>query len=157
MRLLHLLVPPPLVRSAALLLASLCLLTAPAAAQGTAAAPLEPFAIEYYYKTRWGAADEFWRLFEKNHLPILQHEKARGRILDIRVTTPVNHGTEDGRWDFRVTLVYRDVVAAHESDPAQAAWIRERYPDQETFQREEQRRFELLLAHWDLPVRTRVP
>ena len=140
-----------------LLLATLVLPTGTAAAQATAAAPSEPFTIEFYYKTRWGAADEFWRLFEKNHLPILQHEKARGRILDIRVTTPVNHGTEDGRWDFRVTLMYRDVVAAHETDPAQAAWIKERYPDQETFQREEQRRFELLLAHWDLPVRTRVP
>lgn len=145
-----------LLRSTAVLLASLVLPAGPAAAQGTAAAA-EPFTIEFYYKTRWGAADEFWRLFEKNHLPILQHEKARGRILDIRVTTPVNHGTEDGRWDFRVTLVYRDVVAAHETDPAQAAWVRERYPDQETFQQEEQRRFELLLAHWDLPVRTRVP
>lgn len=145
-----------LLRSTAVLLASLVLPAGPATAQGTTA-PAEPFTIEFYYRTRWGAADEFWRLFEKNHLPILQHEKARGRILDIRVTTPVNHGTEDGRWDFRVTLVYRDVVAAHETDPAQAAWIKERYPDQETFQQEEQRRFELLLAHWDLPVRTRVP
>jgi hypothetical protein len=26
------------------------------------------------------------------------------------------------------------------------------YPDQETFIREEQRRFEILAAHWDLPV-----
>jgi hypothetical protein len=27
------------------------------------------------------------------------------------------------------------------------------YPDQDTFQREEQRRFEILDAHWDLPVK----
>jgi len=26
------------------------------------------------------------------------------------------------------------------------------YPDQETFKKEEQRRFEILLAHWDVPV-----
>jgi hypothetical protein len=27
------------------------------------------------------------------------------------------------------------------------------WPDQETYQREEQRRFEILDAHWDLPVK----
>ena len=26
------------------------------------------------------------------------------------------------------------------------------FPDQDTFKREEQRRFEILLAHWDLPI-----
>jgi hypothetical protein len=26
------------------------------------------------------------------------------------------------------------------------------FPDQETYRREEQRRFEILLAHWDLPL-----
>jgi hypothetical protein len=30
--------------------------------------------------------------------------------------------------------------------------IRQLWPDQATFTREEQRRFEILLAHWDLPV-----
>jgi hypothetical protein len=28
------------------------------------------------------------------------------------------------------------------------------YPDQDSFQREEQHRFEILEAHWDLPVKT---
>ena len=26
------------------------------------------------------------------------------------------------------------------------------YPDQETFKKEEARRFEILLAHWDVPI-----
>jgi hypothetical protein len=26
------------------------------------------------------------------------------------------------------------------------------YPDQETFRREERRRFEILQAHWDVPI-----
>jgi len=140
---------------ASIRLLTLLTLACPALATGQTSTAAEPFAIEFYYKTRWGAAEEFWQLFEKNHLPILEHEKAAGRILSIQVTTPVNHGTEDGRWDYRVTLVYRDVAAAHATDPAQAAWVRQRWPDQETFRREEQRRFELLLAHWDLPVRSR--
>lgn len=136
-------------------LLALLTLAGPALATGQAGPATEPFAVEYYYTVRWGGAAEFWRLFEKNHLPILEHEQALGRILSIEVTTPVNHGTEDGRWDYRVTLVYRDVTAAHSSDPARAEWVRQRWPDQETFLREEQRRFELLQAHWDLPVRSR--
>jgi hypothetical protein len=29
---------------------------------------------------------------------------------------------------------------------------RQLWPDQDTYKKEEQRRFEILLAHWDLPV-----
>ncbi|MGZ5426660.1 MAG: hypothetical protein ACXWE1_05585, partial [Thermoanaerobaculia bacterium] len=31
-----------------------------------------PFVVEYYYKAKWGFADEFARLFRKNHLPVLK-------------------------------------------------------------------------------------
>jgi hypothetical protein len=30
--------------------------------------------------------------------------------------------------------------------------IKQLWPDQATYEREEQRRFEILLAHWDVPV-----
>ncbi len=36
----------------------------------------------------------------------------------------------------------------------EAALQKKMYSDQETFQREEQRRFEILNAHWDLPVKS---
>jgi hypothetical protein len=38
------------------------------------------------------------------------------------------------------------------ANPQEESWITQLFPDQETFKREEQRRFEILLAHWDLPV-----
>jgi hypothetical protein len=41
---------------------------------------------------------------------------------------------------------------ANEPDPEEAALIKQLFPDQETFKKEEQRRFEILDAHWDLPV-----
>ena len=120
-----------------------------------AAAPLrtadEPFVIEYYYKVRWGHQEEFLALFRKNHLPILEKEKAMGRILDIRAVAPRYHGTEESRWDYRVTIVFRDVAAAY-SPGLNDAERRQLYPDQATFAREEQRRFEILEAHWDVPV-----
>ena len=31
----------------------------------------EPFVADYYYKAKWGYADEFIRLFKKNHFPVL--------------------------------------------------------------------------------------
>ncbi len=136
-------------RATAFLLAGLTTVVPALAAQAPAK---DPFTMEFYYKTRWGAAEEFWALFTKNHLPILKREVERGRILEIKVAAPVNHGTEEGRWDYRVTLVYRDVIAAHDTDPTLAAWLAQRFPDQDRYRKEEQRRFELLLAHWDLPV-----
>ena len=38
-----------------------------------------PYVVEYYYKARWGYADEFIRLFKKNHYPILKKEMAANR------------------------------------------------------------------------------
>lgn len=111
----------------------------------------EPFAAEYYYKTKWGYADEFIRLFKKNHFPILQKQVESGRILKVTAVEPRYHATEDGRWDYRVTIVFRNASVANDSSGEEAI-IKRLYPDQETFRREEQRRFEILLAHWDVPI-----
>jgi hypothetical protein len=121
-----------------------------AAAQAPPAGASTPFVVEYYYKARWGFADEFIRLFKKNHHPVLQRQKELGNILEIRAEAPRFHGTEDGRWDYRITLVWKNAAAPHEAFPE--AELRRLFPDQETFKREEQRRFEILAAHWDLPI-----
>jgi hypothetical protein len=60
-----------------------------------------PYVLESYYKTRWGQANEFIRLFKKNHLPVLKKLAADGRILKISAVKPRYHATEDGRWDYR--------------------------------------------------------
>jgi hypothetical protein len=112
----------------------------------------QPYTMEYYYKTQWGRQQEFLQLFLKNHFPLLQKERESGRILSIKIETPANHMTEDSRWDYRVTLVFRNSAIATSSNPDEPALIRQLWPDQATYTREEQRRFEILLAHWDLPV-----
>jgi hypothetical protein len=112
----------------------------------------KPFAVEYYYKARWGHFDEFVKLFRKNHWPLLKRQKEQGRILEVRADVPRYHATEDGRWDYRVTIVWRDLATAHEEWPDRERVTRELYADQKAFEAEEQRRFEILLAHWDLPV-----
>ena len=119
-------------------------------AQGTNAE--KPFVVEYYYKAKWGHAEEFLTLFRKNHYPVLKKEVELGRMLRVYGMTPVYHTTEDGRWDYRITIVYKNAAVAHDNFDS-AALIRQMYPDQETYKKEEQRRFEILDAHWDLPVK----
>ena len=121
-----------------------------AAAQAPPAGASTPFVVEYYYTARWGFADEFIRLFKKNHYPVLKRRMEQGDILEIAGEAPRFHGTEDGRWDYRVTIVWKNAAVLHETVPE--AELRRLYPDQETFRREEQRRFEILAAHWDVPV-----
>ncbi len=120
--------------------------------QATSASQDKPFVIEYYYKAKWGHADEFLTLFKKNHLPLLKKQVEMGRMLRVSVVQPVYHTTEDGRWDFRVTIVYKNAAIAHDSFDS-GSLIRQLYPDQENYRKEEQRRFEILDAHWDLPIK----
>jgi hypothetical protein len=140
--------------SKALLALSLSLFTLPVLAQGAPpqGAANQPYTMEYYYRVHWGHQQEFLQLFLKNHYPLLQKEVEGGRILSVKIETPANHMTEDSRWDYRVTLTFRNSTLATTANPDEPALIRQLWPDQQTFAREEQRRFEILLAHWDLPV-----
>ena len=112
----------------------------------------KPFVVEYYYKTKWGYTDEFLRLFKKNHYPILKKQIEMGRMTKVWMDAPRYHTTEDGRWDYRVTIVFKNATVANESFDEDAL-KRQLFPDQATYTGEEQRRFEILEAHWDLPVR----
>src|SRR5690348_12983191 len=112
----------------------------------------QPYVIEYYYKAKWGHAEEFLALFKKNHYPLLKKEMELGRILKVTMTAPRYHATEDGRWDYRVTIVFKNAAIANDNFDS-GSLIKQLYPDQGTYQKEEQRRFEILDAHWDLPIK----
>jgi len=120
-------------------------------AQAAGKAQDKPYVIEYYYKAKWGFADEFIRLFKKNHYPVLKKQIELGRILQVTGTAPRFHNTEEGRWDYRITIVFKNAQTAFEDFDSEPI-TKELYPDQETFKKEEQHRFEILLAHWDLPI-----
>src|SRR5512142_1520784 len=84
-----------------------------------------PFVAEYYYKARWSDTDEFIRLFKKNHLPVLKKQIETRRILRVSAVKPRYHATEDGRWDYRVTIVFKDVAAAaHDASGEEVRWRR---------------------------------
>jgi hypothetical protein len=114
----------------------------------------DPITVLYFYRTRWGAHDEFVELFERNHWPILRQQLADGRFLDVRRYQPRFHGDGRADWDVLVSITYRDWAAmeAH-TDAAIAARL---FPDRERYREEERRRFELLEAHWDVPLEERL-
>jgi hypothetical protein len=143
-----------------ILIALLLLVAAqPLFAQGSPARASadQPYAVEYYYKTQWGHQQEFLQLFLKNHYPLLQKLVESGSVISVKIEQPANHMTEDARWDFRVTIRFKNSTLATTDNPDEARLIKQLWPDQATYQREEQRRFEILLAHWDLPVTDLTP
>jgi hypothetical protein len=129
-------------------LVSTCLLLIPTHA--LAKDKSAPFITEAYYRIEWGGFDEFMELFKQNHYPILARLKKEGHIESIIASFPVNHASEESRWDFRLTLVIPDTDAFA---GAMAGIIKELYPDSEKLARDERRRFSLLTAHTDIVVR----
>jgi hypothetical protein len=103
----------------------------------------------YFYTVKWGFQDEFLDLFQKNHYPVLKARMDAGYYASIRTYTPRYHGDGRADWTFAVELVAREGAP---NVPSEEEVIRKLYPDEVTFRREEQRRFELLEAHWDTPL-----
>jgi len=112
-----------------------------------------PVTVLYFYKTRWGAHDQFVELFERNHLPVLEAQLEAGRLLEVRRYVPRFHGDGRADWDVLVTITYRDWAALE--DHSEAAIAERLFPDQKRYREEERRRFELLEAHWDVPLEAR--
>lgn len=111
----------------------------------------EPVTVAYYYKVKWGYQEEFLELFKKNHYPVLAEQIQSGRLLAVEAFTPRFHGEGRADWTFVTILVFKNWSIMQDSSEEQEI-IRRLFPDQESFRKEEQRRFELLEAHWDVPL-----
>lgn len=120
-----------------------------------AAAPDLSTTVEYYYRIKWGSIGEFVELYEKNHAPLLEEAKKAGFIVSMKTEYPFTHMAGGVRWDMRVTIKFRDAVAAI-NDPAwESLWseaTKRLYKDRKKFDAEEKRRFSLLEDHWDVIV-----
>lgn len=146
-------------------LAGICLLTAvttivaPATLE-TATTPAQapaqqsataPKTVWYFYRVKWGFQDEFQALFTRNHLPVLREEMKTGRIVSVKTYVPSYHGDGRADWTFAVQIVFKD-VAAFVAPSGEEAIQKKLFPDLEKFRKEELRRFEILDAHWDVPL-----
>jgi uncharacterized protein CbrC (UPF0167 family) len=130
-----------------LLLSSVGHAQAPAAQSGSTGQKT----VWYFYRVKWGFQDEFQRLFARNHLPVLREEMKAGRIAGVKTFVPSYHGDGRADWTFAVQIVFKDVAAF--VGPSGEEEIQKRlFPNHDQFLKEEQRRFEILDAHWDVPL-----
>ncbi len=128
------------------------LLAAAVLAGPSADAAAKPVTAAYYYKVRWGFQQEFERLFFANHYPLLKAQTAAGRMKDVEVFKPTYHGDGHADWTFLVVITYSNWAAFQGVLGEEKELIKKLYPDQEKYEKEEQRRFEILEAHWDVPL-----
>jgi len=124
------------------------------ARQGTAGASAsssdKPYMVEWVYKVKWGYADEFWQLFKKYQIATLNREKELGYVTSYAVYRPGNHTGEDSRWEYRIVITYKNISSSVHGSEVE----KQLFPDQATMKREENRRWELTEAHYDLPIHT---
>src|SRR6188474_1080255 len=109
------------------------------------------FTIENYYKVKWGFADEFINLWKVNHYPLLKKAVDKGDIISVEAEKPKLHSGEDTRFDFKVTIVFKNEKLAFDPNLTKQ-YEKQLYPDLEKLKKDEQHRFELLIAHWDVMI-----
>lgn len=119
-------------------------------ASGSPADVAKPETVEWVYRIRYGFHDEWFRLFRKYQLAILEKQKQLGYVKNYTVWAPGLHTSEDSRWDYRIVITR----SSHDAPPGQseADLARQLFPDQDAFHRDESRRWELTVNHWDLPI-----
>ncbi|HEY7502370.1 MAG TPA: hypothetical protein VH740_27865 [Vicinamibacterales bacterium] len=136
--------------AATLVLTSVLLASLTARAQAPLAqAAGEPKTTWFFYTVKWGFQDEFLDLFQRNHYPVLKAREKAGYYRSVRTFVPEFHGDGRADWTFAVELV---VAPNPPTSPTADEIIAKLYPDRAKFNREEQRRFEILVAHWDVPL-----
>jgi hypothetical protein len=114
-----------------------------------------PVTVEYYYRIKWGALDEFVTLYKRNHAPLLVEMQKLGLVREVRMQEPFTHMAGGTRWDLRVTIVYPDAASALPDPGWDKHWAEAKkriYTDQKKFEAEEKQRFSLLEEHWDVMV-----
>jgi hypothetical protein len=109
----------------------------------------EPKVTWYFYTVKWGFQDEFLDLFQRNHYPVLKAREKAGQFRSVRTYVPEFHGDGRADWTFAVELIAPPNAPA---TPTTDEIVAKLYPDRAKFVREEQRRFEILVAHWDSPL-----
>jgi hypothetical protein len=123
----------------------------PASAQDAPSKPAAveaPPIVEWVYATQWGYFDDWYAIFKKYQIAILDEEVKEGLVTKYIVQKGGGHVGESERWDLRVLVYYKDAAAR-----TKARGIAQKlFHDQEAFRKEEQQRWRLTVVHWDRPL-----
>ena len=65
---------------------------------------IKGYEVEWVYRVRYGYIDEWWDIFRKYEVPVLDRLKELGYLVDYRIYHPQLHTDEAARWDYRVVL-----------------------------------------------------
>jgi hypothetical protein len=84
-----------------------------------------------------------------DHYPILKAKEKAGMFRSVRTFVPAFHGDGRADWMFAVELV---VPPNPPTTPSDEEIISKLYTNRAKFAQEEQRRFEVLVAPWDVPL-----
>jgi len=78
----------------------------------------QPYTVEYYYKTAMGPSAGVPATLPQESLSIAEEDSGNGRILSVKIETPdVPYHREDGRWDYRITIKYKNSTVATTATP----------------------------------------
>ena len=92
--------PAMLLLTVPMLLVLLLALSSPASAQAPKPG-VEGYQVEWMYRVKYGFIDEWWDIFRKYEVPVLERAKQLGYVLDYRIYRPTQHMYETFRWDYR--------------------------------------------------------
>src|ERR1700689_787350 len=134
--------------AALFLLSSAFAQQAPSNSSSEASANAKPYLVEWVYKIKWGYADEFWEIFKKYQIATLNREKELGYVTSYTVYRPSLHTGEDTRWEYRVVIAYKNQASSAHGGEVE----KELFPDRATQKQEENRRWQITEAHYDLPI-----
>jgi hypothetical protein len=108
----------------------------------------KPYQVEWVYKIKYGYQAEWWSIFQRYQIAILDREKQLGYVASYIVQRPSLHTSEDSRWDYRIIITYPNWAGStHEGEVD-----RQLFPDRAAEAKADQRRWDLTLNHWDLPI-----
>jgi hypothetical protein len=110
---------------------------------------LHTYQVEWVYRVKWGHDEEFWRIFKQTQIPVLDKEKELGYVLSYKVYKPGLHTSEELRWNYRIVIAYKDILSSTHGGDLE----KQLFPDQTAYEKEENQRWELVLSHYDLPIK----
>lgn len=88
---------------------------------------------------------------ENESLPAFKKNIEKGDIISVTAEQPKLHSGEDTRWDFKVIIVFKNSDKAFDAALTES-YKKLLYPDAAKLKKDEQHRFELLIAHWDVII-----